>query len=166
MSTNIFNYTPQTLHPNFAPLTLSAAILNDKGSVCTKSKKPQHMDFTNTLPTKSRAKPMTKLANKKCVTCKEGVPPLEGEELEKFGPELAIGWHIVHEHHLEREFHFKDFREALAFTNEVGALAEEEGHHPDIQLSWGKVRIVLWTHKINGLSESDFIFAAKVDQLL
>jgi len=109
---------------------------------------------------------MPKLASKKCIACEEGVPPLEGEELEKFSSELATGWHIVHEHHLEREFHFNDFKEALAFTNKVGALAEEEGHHPDIQLSWGKVRIVLWTHKINGLSESDFILAAKIDQLI
>ncbi len=108
---------------------------------------------------------MAKIGEKKCVPCQGGTPPLEGKELEAYCSELSAGWHVVHEHHLEKEFHFNDFKEALAFTNKVGELAEQEGHHPDIQLSWGKVRIVLWTHKINGLTESDFILAAKIDQL-
>lgn len=108
---------------------------------------------------------MTKLADKKCVACQEGVPPLEGKQLETYSSQLGAGWHVVNEHHIEKEFPFKDFKEGLVFTNKVGDLAEQEGHHPDIQLSWGKVRIVLWTHKINGLSESDFILAAKIDQL-
>lgn len=107
---------------------------------------------------------MAKLSDKKCVPCEEGTPPLEGKELETYGSQLA-GWHVVHEHHLEKEFHFSDFKEGLVFTNKVGGLAEEEGHHPDIQLSWGKVRIVIWTHKINGLSENDFILAAKIDAI-
>ncbi|MCH9627926.1 MAG: putative pterin-4-alpha-carbinolamine dehydratase [Chlamydiales bacterium] len=102
------------------------------------------------------------LAKKTCTPCTVGVPPLEGEDLLSYCSQLK-GWHLVHEHHLEKEFHFTDFGEALAFTNEVGRVAEEEQHHPDIHLSWGKVRIVLWTHKINGLSESDFILAAKID---
>jgi len=70
---------------------------------------------------------------------------------------------VVREHHLVKEFEFEDFKEALAFTNKVGALAEELGHHPDIHLAWGKVRLILWTHKIDGLAEADFIFAAKVE---
>jgi 4a-hydroxytetrahydrobiopterin dehydratase len=79
--------------------------------------------------------------------------------------ELSHGWRVVHEHHLEKEFKFKNFREALGFTNKVGHLAEEVGHHPDIYLAWGKVKITLWTHKIDGLTESDFILAAKIEQL-
>ncbi|MGA9476556.1 MAG: 4a-hydroxytetrahydrobiopterin dehydratase, partial [Desulfobacterales bacterium] len=74
------------------------------------------------------------------------------------------GWMIVDEHHLEREYKFKNFRQALDFTNRVGELAEEQGHHPDIHLSWGRVKLKIWTHKINGLTERDFIFAAKVDR--
>jgi len=72
---------------------------------------------------------------------------------------------VVDEHHLEKEYRFKDFRTALAFTNRIGELAETQGHHPDIFLSWGRVRLAIWTHKINGLTESDFIFAAKADIL-
>jgi 4a-hydroxytetrahydrobiopterin dehydratase len=108
---------------------------------------------------------MVKLADKKCSACEGGVPPMEGEELDAILKELGGDWKVVNEHHLEKEFPFKDFKGALAFTNKVGALAEEEGHHPDIHLAWGKARIVLWTHKINGLSESDFILAAKIDKL-
>jgi 4a-hydroxytetrahydrobiopterin dehydratase len=108
---------------------------------------------------------MAELAEKKCAACKGGIPPIEGQELQKYMQELGGGWKAVHEHHLEKEFTFSDFKEALKFTNKVGDLAEEEGHHPDLHLSWGKVRVVLWTHKINGLSESDFILAAKIDKL-
>lgn len=108
---------------------------------------------------------MEKLSEKKCKPCKEGTAPLEDEKLDALVEELGGGWDIVNEHHLEKEFGFTNFQEALHFTNEVGALAEEQGHHPDIHLSWGKVRIVLWTHKINGLSDSDFILAAKIDEL-
>jgi 4a-hydroxytetrahydrobiopterin dehydratase len=108
---------------------------------------------------------MASLAEKSCVACKGGVPPLEGAELQKYMHELAGNWKLVNEHHIEKAFNFKDFKEALAFTNKIGDLAEKEGHHPDIFLSWGQVRVVLWTHKINGLSESDFILAAKIDRL-
>jgi len=80
--------------------------------------------------------------------------------------ELGNGWQLVDNHHLEKSYKFADFREALEFTNKVGKLAEEQGHHPDIHLSWGKVKLVLWTHKIDGLTESDFILAAKADTLL
>jgi 4a-hydroxytetrahydrobiopterin dehydratase len=104
-----------------------------------------------------------KLSDKKCVPCTTGVPPLKGKELVEFAKQLGNGWKVVNEHHLEKEYLFKDFLQALAFTNKVGAVAEQEGHHPDILLSYGKVRIQLWTHKIDGLSESDFILAAKCD---
>jgi len=103
------------------------------------------------------------LSKKKCIPCSKDTPPLRGVEMLQFFKELKEGWKVVDEHHLEKEYRFTDFKSALAFTNRVGALAEEEGHHPDILLSWGKVVIQLWTHKINGLSESDFILASKID---
>jgi 4a-hydroxytetrahydrobiopterin dehydratase len=106
------------------------------------------------------------LASEKCVPCRGGVPPLKGEELKKVARELGGGWTVVDEHHLEKEMRFPDFAQALAFTNCIGALAEEEGHHPDILLGWGKVRVTLWTHKIDGLTRSDFVLAAKIDRLL
>jgi 4a-hydroxytetrahydrobiopterin dehydratase len=109
---------------------------------------------------------MTDLAQKECVPCKGGVPPLKGDELNKLGRDLGGGWRTVNEHHLEREFKFKDFRAALDFTNQVGELAERQNHHPDIYLAWGKVKLTLWTHKIDGLTESDFVFAAKVNKLV
>ena len=109
---------------------------------------------------------MNALAEKECVPCKGGMPPLKGAELSKLSRELGGGWQVVKEHHLEKEYPFKDFREALEFTNKVGELAEAQGHHPDIYLTWGKVRLTIWTHKIDGLTESDFVLAAKADQLL
>jgi 4a-hydroxytetrahydrobiopterin dehydratase len=105
------------------------------------------------------------LSQKKCIPCKEGTPPLKGDALKALLRELSGGWMVVDEHHLEKQFSFKNFSEALAFTNRVGAIAEEEGHHPDIYLSYGKVKIQLWTHKIGGLSESDFILAAKCNKI-
>lgn len=107
--------------------------------------------------------PNCDLSKKKCVPCRGGVPPLQGEPLKELHRQLGESWKIVDEHHLEKEYLFKNFQEALLFTNKVGEIAEQEGHHPDIFLSWGKVKIQLWTHKINGLSESDFILAAKCD---
>ena len=106
---------------------------------------------------------MSELANKKCVPCRVGTPPLKGEELKALYQQLPETWKVVDEHHLEREYEFKDFKEALDFVNDLGKLAEDEGHHPDIHLSWGKVKVILWTHKIHGLSESDFVMAAKSD---
>lgn len=106
------------------------------------------------------------LTDKKCLPCEGEEGPLPQTEIVKLASELGGNWKIVNEHHLEKEFFFKDFKEALAFTNKVGALAEKEGHHPDIHLSWGKVRIILWTHSINALSENDFIFASKCDALI
>jgi 4a-hydroxytetrahydrobiopterin dehydratase len=104
------------------------------------------------------------LAKKECVPCKGGVPPLKGAALKTLADQLGHGWEVVKEHHLEKKFAFADFKEALDFTNKVGAIAEAEGHHPDIHLAWGKVRVVIWTHKIDGLTESDFVLAAKVEQ--
>lgn len=104
------------------------------------------------------------LADKQCVPCRGGVPPLKGKELQ-----VLLGnvpeWTAPNEHHLRREFRFPDFRQALDFVNRVGGVAEEQGHHPDMLLSWGKVEVTLWTHKIDGLTESDFIMAAKIDRL-
>lgn len=107
----------------------------------------------------------SELSKKECVPCRGGVPPLKGAALEELHRQVHGDWAVIEEHHLERAFRFKNFRQALDFTNQVGELAEEQGHHPDIQLSWGKVVLTLWTHKIDGLTESDFVFAAKVDQL-
>ena len=106
------------------------------------------------------------LAAKECKPCQGGVPALAGEELQKLHDELGNDWRVVEAHHLEKEYSFKNFAEALEFTNKVGVLAEEIFHHPDIFLAWGKVRITIWTHKIDGLNEADFIFAAKTDALL
>ena len=104
---------------------------------------------------------MSNLAQKECVACKPGTPPLKGEALASLARQLAAGWQVVEEHHLEREYKFANFRDALAFTNKVGELAESQNHHPDIYLAWGKVKLTLWTHSIGGLSESDFIFCRK-----
>jgi 4a-hydroxytetrahydrobiopterin dehydratase len=105
------------------------------------------------------------LADKTCIPCKGGVPPVRGEALKDLQRQLGGEWNVVKEHHLEKEFKFPDFKEALAFTNRVGAVAEEQGHHPDIYLGWGKVRITIWTHKIDGLTESDFVLAAKIERV-
>lgn len=107
---------------------------------------------------------MSDLASKTCVPCRGGVPPLKGQELAVL-QEQVRGWNIIEEHHIAKTFKFPDFREALRFVNRVGELAEEQGHHPDIFLTWGNVDVTSWTHKINGLTESDFILAAKIDQL-
>ena len=104
------------------------------------------------------------LADKECVPCRGGVPPLKGDELKKLQQKVP-GWTVPNEHHLHREFRFPDFKQALGFVNRIGAVAEEQGHHPDILLAWGKVEVTLWTHKIDGLTESDFIMAAKIDRL-
>lgn len=104
------------------------------------------------------------LADKQCVPCRGGVPPLKGKEVEDL-KRIVPTWNVVNEHHITREFKFPDFAKALAFVNRVGAQAEEQGHHPDIFLAWGKVGITLWTHKVDGLTESDFIMAAKIDRL-
>ena len=106
------------------------------------------------------------LAEESCVPCSGGVPAVHGEELAALTDALGGRWRVVDEHHLEKEFTFPDFAAALAFTNRVGAIAETEGHHPDIYLAWGKVRVTIWTHKIDGLTRADFVLAAKIDPSL
>ncbi|MST01236.1 MAG: 4a-hydroxytetrahydrobiopterin dehydratase [Pedosphaera sp.] len=105
------------------------------------------------------------LAAMECAPCKGGVPALKGAALKKFAGQLGAPWRVVKSHHLEAEYAFKDFARALAFTNRVGSLAEQVNHHPDIYLAWGRVRLTLWTHKVDGLTEGDFVFAAKVSRL-
>ena len=109
---------------------------------------------------------MTDLAKKTCIPCRGSVPPLKGAQLEDLQDKLKNDWKIINEHHLEKEYSFKNFKEALDFTVKVGELAENQDHHPDIFLTWGKVKVTIWTHKIDGLTESDFIFAAKTDREL
>lgn len=107
-----------------------------------------------------------RLSDMQCVPCRGGVPPLEGEELSRLESELAGGWRVIEGHHLEKEYTFPNFVDALAFVNLVGALAEDQDHHPDIYLAWGRTQIQIWTHKIDGLTESDFVFAARCDALV
>ena len=107
---------------------------------------------------------MMELAQKTCVPCRGSVPPLRGIEIQRLADQVPR-WKVVDEHHIERTFEFSNFRDALGFTNRVGELAEEQGHHPDIYLAWGKTGITIWTHKIDGLTESDFVMAAKIDAL-
>jgi 4a-hydroxytetrahydrobiopterin dehydratase len=107
---------------------------------------------------------MKELATKECLPCEEGAAALKGQELRKLTNELGHDWRVIQEHHLEKEYKFKDFREALDFTNRVGEIAEARNHHPDIYLAWGKVRVTIWTHKIDGLTESDFVLAAKIEE--
>ena len=106
------------------------------------------------------------LSNKKCVPCAGGVSKLAGTAIDALMAQLGNGWRVVSGDRLEKDYKFKDFRTALAFTNRVGELAEEQGHHPDIHLGWGRVKLELQTHKVGGLTESDFILAAKADKVL
>jgi 4a-hydroxytetrahydrobiopterin dehydratase len=102
------------------------------------------------------------LAARECVPCKGGVPSLTAEQSTRLLAQLE-GWAVVDNHHLEKTYTLKDFAEALDLVNVIGAIAEEQQHHPDIYLAWGKVGVKIWTHKVNGLTESDFILAAKCD---
>lgn len=105
------------------------------------------------------------LASRECVPCKGGTPPLSQEKIQQFLGELNE-WTVQQEYHLTKSFDFPDFALALACVNRIGEIAEQQGHHPDLYLAWGKVKMEVWTHKIHGLTESDFIFAAKVDAAL
>lgn len=107
---------------------------------------------------------MSELADRQCVPCRGGMPPLAGDEIEKLQSQLD-GWQVVNEHHLRKEYKLKDFKEAQAFVNRIGDVAEQQGHHPDICYGWGRAEVTIWTHKIDGLTESDFILAAKIDAL-
>jgi 4a-hydroxytetrahydrobiopterin dehydratase len=104
------------------------------------------------------------LAGRSCIPCHGGIPPLQPAEMEALARQLQE-WEIVDGHHLKKQFKFPDFRSALGFVNQVGEIAEAEGHHPDIALGWGKAEITLWTHAAGGLTENDFIVAAKIDRL-
>ena len=108
---------------------------------------------------------MCELASRECVPFSGGVPTLTGDEIGKLLPELK-GWEVVNQHHLKKTLKFSNFRESQEFVNRVGDLAEEQGHHPDICFGWGRAEITIWTHKIDGLTESDFILAAKIDRLI
>lgn len=105
---------------------------------------------------------MSELAKMDCVPCRGGVPPLSSDRVEELLGQLN-GWSVEQDYHLTRTLKFEDFAQALAFVNKIGAIAEQQAHHPDIHLAWGKVGVEIWTHKISGLTESDFILAAKVD---
>lgn len=107
---------------------------------------------------------MSDLASRNCEPCRSGARPLEGKALAELAAQIDPAWQVVDGHHLRREFRFKDFAQALAFANRVGALAEEQFHHPDIHVAWGRAAIEIWTHKVGGLLEADFIFAAKCDR--
>ena len=105
-----------------------------------------------------------RLAEKNCTPCRGGVPPLGASAAAEFLQQLD-DWEVVEGHHLTRTFKLPDFKTALGFVNRIGMMAEEQNHHPDIYLAWGKARVDVWTHKINGLTESDFVFAAKCEVL-
>ena len=105
------------------------------------------------------------LADNQCVPCRGGVPPLERPKVQELLAQLDKGWALNPEGHIERLYEFKNFAEALDFVNKVGAIAELEGHHPDLFLAWGKCKVEIWTHKIQGLTESDFYMAAKADRV-
>jgi 4a-hydroxytetrahydrobiopterin dehydratase len=107
---------------------------------------------------------MSELARRECVPCRGVVPPMKGDEIIRLLKELE-GWQVIEVHHLHKSYKFKNFREALAFVNRLGQLAEEQGHHPNICFGWGRAEVTIWTHKIDGLTESDFILAAKIDEL-
>ena len=107
---------------------------------------------------------MSDLASRECVPCRGGIPPMKGAQIEKFAKQLSE-WDVVGEHHLKKSYKFSSFRETLDFITRVGELAEEQGHHPDVCFGWGKAEVTIWTHKIDGLTESDFVLAAKIDKL-
>lgn len=106
---------------------------------------------------------MSELADRTCVPCRGGVPPLAQAQVNDLLRQLD-GWSVVDNHHLTKTYTFPDFVQALAWVNQAGAIAEQQRHHPDIYLTWGQARIDIWTHKIDGLTESDFILAAKIDE--
>lgn len=106
---------------------------------------------------------MSELSGKKCTPCEGGIPALSREKVAELARQLD-GWTVVENRKIEKEYRFPDFRQALAFVNRLGEVAEAEGHHPDIFLTWGKVKVTLWTHSVSGLSENDFILAAKADE--
>ena len=117
------------------------------------------------MPDSSKPNDATELAARRCIPCEGGIPKLDASAAADLLTKLHDDWEIVDAHHLQRRYAFPDFAAALAFVNRVGALAEENGHHPDLYLTWGKATVQIWTHAVDGLTESDFILAAKVDRL-
>jgi 4a-hydroxytetrahydrobiopterin dehydratase len=105
------------------------------------------------------------LLSRHCRPLPKGSPPLSGKAIEPYLAAIAKRWRVIDDHHIEGEFAFDDFMGALAFANRAGGAAEAEGHHPDITVSWGKATVTIWTHSIGGLSENDFILAARLDTL-
>lgn len=105
------------------------------------------------------------LAEKACIPCRGGVPPLTDEEQAPLLKQIP-NWDVESGHHLVRDYKFDDFLSALEFTNAAGRIAEEQGHHPEITVGFGHAKVAIWTHKIDGLTESDFILAAKLDRLV
>ena len=108
---------------------------------------------------------MSEFAAKRCVPCEGGIPPLTEDERAVLIPHLDGAWNVVDGHHLERGWSFPDFASALEFTNAAGAICEAENHHADFELGWGRVKAIIWTHKIDGRTESDFVLAAKLDRI-
>lgn len=108
---------------------------------------------------------MKTLCEKHCSSCKVGAPTISNEKIEEYLSNLDLGWELIEEHKIHRDYRFRNFEDALEFVDNVGQIAEDEGHHPDIFLTWGKAGITLWTHKANGLTENDFIMAAKIDRI-
>ena len=106
------------------------------------------------------------LITKKCIPCEGSAQPLQAQAIEEYRSELKLEWEVIDDKKISRLFKFKNFKEAMAFVNKVAQLAEEEGHHPDISISWNKVTLELTTHAIGGLSENDFILASKIEQFL
>ncbi len=105
------------------------------------------------------------LNEKKCVPCEGGIPKLTREQVDTYYKELNKDWEIIRDSKIKRIFHFVNFVQTMDFVNRLAEIAEEEGHHPDLHISYGKCVVELWTHAINGLSENDFIVAAKIDIL-
>lgn len=105
------------------------------------------------------------LFTQRCFACSIDTPPMQSDDIKGFIQQLETGWTVVENNRIEKSFRFKDFKGALEFVNLIGEIAEEEGHHPDIELGWGLVVVSLMTHKIKGLSKNDFIVASKIDQL-
>lgn len=108
---------------------------------------------------------MTELAKKKCVPCEGGVPPLTPEQVKEYQNHVHSDWKVIDNKKITKDFSFVNFKQTMDVANKIAAVAEEEGHHPDLYISYGKLRVELWTHAINGLSENDFILAAKIDEI-
>jgi 4a-hydroxytetrahydrobiopterin dehydratase len=105
-----------------------------------------------------------RLAEQKCIPCRGGVPPMAKDRVDALLRELDHGWRLNANGHIERAYAFDNFAQAMAFANKVAGVAEDEGHHPDLRIAWGVCKVEIWTHKISGLTESDFFFAAKADR--